>query len=190
MNVLEICLRHNFAGTEGPRIYSETFYGTKKLVECEWGWGRVRDFEFERIFQSWLVNGLHDLLNLFTAYLKDVRESLEYVRTNETLSLEEKRRFFRGVNKNFGASALCLSGGAGFGYYHFGVIKAFLEADLLPRVVTGTSAGGLVAALTCTRTDDELRELLVPELANRITACEDGMRWVIRGIYMRHAEVV
>lgn len=30
-----------------------------------------------------------------------------------------------------------------------------------------------MAALVCTRTDDELRELLVPELADRITACEE-----------------
>lgn len=56
---------------------------------------------------------------------------------------------------------------------HFGVVKAFLEAGLLPRVITGTSAGGLVAALTCTRTDAELKQLLTPELACRITACED-----------------
>jgi predicted acylesterase/phospholipase RssA len=56
---------------------------------------------------------------------------------------------------------------------HFGVVKAFLDADLLPRVISGTSAGGLVAALVCTRTDAELKQLLVPELANRITACEE-----------------
>ena len=39
---------------------------------------------------------------------------------------------------------------------HFGVIKAFLEEGLLPRVISGTSAGGLAAALACTRTDEEL----------------------------------
>lgn len=89
-----------------------------------------------------------------------------------------------------GISALCLSGGASFGYCkyvlhymfllhkhstkdHFGVVKAFLDAGLLPRVITGTSAGGLIAALTCTRTDEELKTLLVPELADKITACED-----------------
>ena len=55
----------------------------------------------------------------------------------------------------------------------FGVIKAFLEAGLLPRIVTGTSAGGLVAALLCTRTDAELKQLLVPKLADKITACSD-----------------
>lgn len=48
-----------------------------------------------------------------------------------------------------------------------------MDDNLLPRVISGTSAGGLVAALVCTRTDDELRQLLVPELANRITACEE-----------------
>jgi predicted acylesterase/phospholipase RssA len=63
----------------------------------------------------------------------------------------------------------------------FGVIRAFLDADLLPRVITGTSAGGLVAALLCTRTNDELKELLVPELADKITACEDSFRvWFSR----------
>jgi predicted acylesterase/phospholipase RssA len=51
-----------------------------------------------------------------------------------------------------------------------------LDADLLPRVVTGTSAGGLVAALLCTRTDEELKELLIPRLAEKITACEDSFR--------------
>lgn len=57
---------------------------------------------------------------------------------------------------------------------HFGVAKAFLDADLLPRVITGTSAGGLVAALLCTRTDEELKHILIPELAQKITACEDS----------------
>lgn len=31
-----------------------------------------------------------------------------------------------------------------------------------------------MAALLCTRTDAELKDLLVPELANKITACEDS----------------
>lgn len=32
---------------------------------------------------------------------------------------------------------------AGFGYYHFGVVRALLDQDVLPRVVTGTSAGAI-----------------------------------------------
>ncbi|KAK8849542.1 hypothetical protein IAR55_004877 [Kwoniella newhampshirensis] len=109
------------------------------------------------------------------AHIQEVAACLDFVRTATDVTLEEKRAFFRAINKHYGSSALCLSGGASFGYYHFGVMKAFLEADLLPRVITGTSAGGLVAALLCTRTDDELKELLVPRLADKITACEDSI---------------
>lgn len=30
-----------------------------------------------------------------------------------------------------------------------------------------------MAALTCTRTDEELRQMLIPELADRISACSE-----------------
>ncbi|KAI0375647.1 patatin-domain-containing protein [Pilatotrama ljubarskyi] len=113
---------------------------------------------------------------LIESYIDEVEKALEYIRETPEISNEEKKRFFKSANTNLGTSALCLSGGASFGYYHFGVVKAFLDEDLLPRVISGTSAGGLVAALVCTRTDAELRELLVPELANRITACEEPFK--------------
>ena len=35
IGVLDVCLRPSFAGVEGVRLYSETFYGTKDLVEGE-----------------------------------------------------------------------------------------------------------------------------------------------------------
>jgi hypothetical protein len=39
----------------------------------------------------------------------------------------------------------------------------------------------LIATLTCTHTDDELREVLVPELANKINACEEPFNvWATR----------
>lgn len=64
---------------------------------------------------------------------------------------------------------------------HFGVVKAFLDAGLLPRVITGTSAGGLVASLVCTRTDEELKLLIVPELSAKITPCEEPLSvWIKR----------
>jgi hypothetical protein len=32
--ILEVCLRSNFAGIENPRLYSETYFGTKdRIVE-------------------------------------------------------------------------------------------------------------------------------------------------------------
>lgn len=56
-----------------------------------------------------------------------------------------------------------------------------MDAGLLPQVIAGTSAGGLVAALVCTRTNDELKALLIPELAHKITACEEPVEvWIKR----------
>lgn len=112
---------------------------------------------------------------LVEQYVEEVTACIDLVTTaDESLvSTRQKRRFFRVVSKNYGKSALCLSGGACFAYTHFGLVKALLDNDLLPLIISGTSGGGLIAALACTRTDDELRELLVPKLACKITACED-----------------
>ncbi|KAG8956859.1 hypothetical protein FRC04_000337 [Tulasnella sp. 424] len=148
LGVLEVCIRANFGGIESYRLYSETYYKTKDLIE---------------------------------AYTTEVEYALAYIRETPKLSIEEKRKFFRGANTNLGSSALCLSGGASFGYYHFGVVRAFLDAKMLPRVIAGTSAGGLIAALVCTHTDEELETLLVPKLADHITACEEPIRvWMTR----------
>lgn len=40
-----------------------------------------------------------------------------------------------------------LSGGAYLGYYHMGVIKALFAENLLPRVISGASAGSIMTAL-------------------------------------------
>ena len=48
-------------------------------------------------------------------------------------------------------------------------------------MITGTSAGGLIAAFMCCYTDEELKVLLRPELADRITACEESVSvWMKR----------
>lgn len=92
------------------------------------------------------------------------------------LDLEEKRSLFKRIHKNYGRTALCLSGGASFSYYHFGVIKALLDADLLPDIISGTSGGALIAALVATHTNDELKKILVPALASKITACSEPFK--------------
>jgi predicted acylesterase/phospholipase RssA len=139
----QICLRSNFGGTESAHLYSETYFGTKDVVQD---------------------------------YLEEVEASLSYIRTHEGMSIQEKQAFYRTISRHYGSTALCLSGGATLGYYHVGVAKALLDQDLLPRVVSGTSAGALVAALICCRTNEELKSLLVPELANKLTALEDDFK--------------
>ncbi|KAG5417305.1 hypothetical protein I9W82_004938 [Candida metapsilosis] len=111
--------------------------------------------------------------NLVQSYYEEVLRCIYIVADSSEVSPEVKYKFFKIVSKNFGKSALCLSGGATFAYTHFGVAKALLDAGLLPNIVSGTSGGGLIAALLCTRTDEELKKLLIPQLARKITACED-----------------
>ncbi|KAH0610480.1 uncharacterized protein H6S33_012007 [Morchella sextelata] len=74
----------------------------------------------------------------------------------------------------FGRTALLLSGGATFGMNHVGVMKALWEADLLPRIISGASAGSIVAAVLCTRTDDELPNILEEFPFGNLDVFEDG----------------
>ena len=60
----------------------------------------------------------------------------------------------------FGRSALLLSGGGTFGMSHIGVLKALWEEKLLPRIISGASAGSIVSAVVCTRVDEEVPQLL------------------------------
>ena len=88
--------------------------------------------------------------------------SEEYARN---LAMREKiTTFLKRARAAYGRTALCLSGGAMMGNYHFGAIKALLEVDLLPHIISGTSAGSVVGAMICTRTDEELLRDLKPEI--------------------------
>ena len=60
----------------------------------------------------------------------------------------------------FGRSTLVLQGGAIFGLCHLGVVKALHLRGLLPRIITGTATGALIAALVGIHTEDELLEFL------------------------------
>jgi len=59
---------------------------------------------------------------------------------------EQMIDFFRRARTAYGRTALCLSGGSTMGSYHFGHIRGLLEAGVLPNIISGTSAGSVVAA--------------------------------------------
>ena len=77
----------------------------------------------------------------------------------------EKRRFFSEVTQSYGRSSLMLSGGATLGLFHVGVVKALYREKVLPLVMSGSSAGSVVAATVGTRGHDELEDLLDPQNA-------------------------
>lgn len=146
--LVKACVKSNFAGVENPRLYSETYSGTKNLVQ---------------------------------EFIDEIHASLKVLLDTDKFSKEAKGQFFKHLDTNFGRTALSLSGGATFSYYHFGVVKALLDNNVLPEIITGTSGGALVAALVATRTDSELKQLLVPALAEKIKACHDGFpTWIRR----------
>lgn len=146
--LLQSCIKNNFVGVENPRLYSETYIGTKRLVQ---------DF------------------------IDEVEKCLETVLNSDQIDEKEKSSFFRHLELNYGRTALCLSGGGTFAYYHFGVVKALRDAHAIPEIITGTSGGALVAALIGTRSDDELKKLLVPALAHRMKVSQDKFTtWALR----------
>lgn len=51
-----------------------------------------------------------------------------------------------------GRTALMLSGGAIMGMYHIGVVQALIEADLMPKIIAGSSAGSIIASIIATHT--------------------------------------
>ncbi|KAL2815846.1 acyl transferase/acyl hydrolase/lysophospholipase [Aspergillus cavernicola] len=119
--------------------------------------------------------------DLVQGYVDEVHACIKVVSESRQVSDGDKYHHFKHLDTNFGRTALCLSGGATFAYYHFGVVRALLDNEVLPSIITGTSGGALVAALVGTRTDEELKELLVPALAHRIRACsEDFTTWMLR----------
>ena len=96
--------------------------------------------------------------NLVTEYTRELAGALELIAEvdDETIPLAEKLEFFRRASHCFGRTAIMFSGGGALGPFHVGVCKALIEQGLLPNVISGASAGSIVAAILGTRSDDEI----------------------------------
>lgn len=133
LNLVRTSLSRDLGGMENVRLYKLSYIGTKDLIEryIDSTLATIRDL-VEKSKHS-LPDGLET---------KDILEQVVYAR------------------QAFGRSALLLSGGATFGMNHIGVLKALFEAHLLPRIISGASAGSIVCAVVCTRTDEEIPDVL------------------------------
>jgi predicted acylesterase/phospholipase RssA len=79
--------------------------------------------------------------------------------------------FLKRARAAYGRTALCLSGGAMMGLYHFGHLLGLMETDCLPHIISGTSAGSVIGSIICTRTDEELKRDLTPEVLGTKMKC-------------------
>lgn len=100
--------------------------------------------------------------DLITEYIDAVCEGLARLAVcpDSAVSRADKRDLLDRALLSFGSSALLLSGGGVYGNFHVGVVKVLVEQDLLPKVISGSSAGALIAAIIGTHTQTELRRAL------------------------------
>lgn len=98
---------------------------------------------------------------LIEDYVEQVCASLLHICDSpiDDMPWQKKLRFFEEIKQSYGQPALMLSGGATLGLFHIGVCKALHEQGLLPQVISGSSAGSLMAAMIGTHTDKELVDL-------------------------------
>lgn len=118
--------------------------------------------------------------HLIEDYVEEICSALRTIASvdESEINSEEKFDFFNRASHCFGRSALMLSGGGSLGHFHIGVAKALLEQDLLPSVISGASAGSVVAAILGTRTNDELLEFMTPE--NMVAEAREEATWFNR----------
>ncbi|OQR87809.1 patatin-like phospholipase [Achlya hypogyna] len=134
-------------GLGSPSLYGVSHIGTKHIV----------DEYMETILESM------DLV--LRAHGNERGGSFDDVSKQE-ISVDNKLAFFSETRHAFGRSALMLSGGGGLGLYHSGIIKTLVDEDMLPTVISGASAGSIVAGCVGVRTDEELPDLFTTESLN------------------------
>jgi len=104
--------------------------------------------------------------NLSAALRRLVEPPPEGLPAPSVPQLEKRLSFLTASQLSVGHTALCLSGGGALAMYHMGVVKALLEQRLLPRVISGTSGGSIVAGFLAQRTDEEmLADVCVPTVS-------------------------
>ncbi|KAJ9606498.1 Lipase 5 [Cladophialophora chaetospira] len=131
--ILRTGLSRDLGGMNSLRLYKHSWFGTKKLI----------DEYIETVLQS--VETFSE-----TSSRNDIPTT--EVRLHQQ-SLEDALKFF-------GRSALTLSGGALLGMKHVGVVKTLWEAELLPEIISGASAGSIVAGIVGSSTDERMEEVL------------------------------
>ncbi|KAF3909228.1 hypothetical protein ABW20_dc0103548 [Dactylellina cionopaga] len=125
-------LTRHLGGMGNVELYRHSYTGTKYLIE------------------SYIETTLATLDALINAPPS----------TNPQTSPKKILESLVATRQSFGRTALLLSGGATFGMTHIGVLKSLWEADLLPRIISGSSAGAIVASVLCVRTDNEIPHTL------------------------------
>ncbi|CAG8982762.1 hypothetical protein HYALB_00001043 [Hymenoscyphus albidus] len=139
VNLLRSGLVRNLGNISTPRLFNRAFAGTKLLIED---------------YITQVAQAIVDVTKLTTSPGADGSGGIQGFSSQAKLDLLHDTR------QAFGRSTLVLQGGSIFGLCHLGVVKALFSRGLLPRIVTGTATGALIAALVGIHTEDELPQFL------------------------------
>jgi TAG lipase/lysophosphatidylethanolamine acyltransferase len=134
VNLIRSGLVRNLGNITAPRLYNRAYAGTKNLIE-----------------------------DYVTGVTRCVKYITEYPTTGNNDSMftsQTKLDVLHDTRLAFGRTVLVLQGGAMFGLCHLGVIKALHLRGLLPRIISGTATGALIAALVCVHSESELLGVL------------------------------
>lgn len=99
--------------------------------------------------------------HLIEEYVDELVDALRQIANvgEDVIDWHDKIDFFHRASLCFGRSALMLSGAGSLGHFHAGVVKTLLDNKLLPDVISGSSAGSIIAAILGTHSDAELKVL-------------------------------
>lgn len=140
VNLLRSGLVRNLGNISAPRLFNRAFAGTKLLIED---------------YITQVAQAVTDVTHLPTTPGAEGNNG-----SVAGFSSQAKLDLLHDTRQAFGRSTLVLQGGAIFGLCHLGVVKALFNRGLLPRIVTGTATGALIAALVGIHTEDELPKFL------------------------------
>jgi hypothetical protein len=158
MRYLRSRLLRNIGGITNSRLYydnSRHFVSNfpDPLPDCPGNY--YRNHDIATLPELCCRVGTKDLIE---SYHSEVIRGLDTILTDQSIPIHTKLAFFRETRHSYGRSALLLNGGANLGF-HLGIVKALLEIDALPQIISGSSVGAIFAALTCSRTDSQLQRI-------------------------------
>ncbi|KAL3435295.1 hypothetical protein BDV09DRAFT_168185 [Aspergillus tetrazonus] len=133
-NLLRSGLVRNLGNITSPKLFLHANAGTKLLID---------DYITQVALSIQHVTALH------TAPVHD-----------SGFTSQAKVELLHDTRQAFGRSTLLLQGGSIFGLCHLGVVKALHLQGLLPRIITGTATGALIAALVGVHNEEELLDIL------------------------------
>jgi TAG lipase / lysophosphatidylethanolamine acyltransferase len=151
VNLLRSGLVRNLGNITSPKLFNRSFAGTKYLIE-------------EYVAQ--VAEALDDFRRLpTTPAALDAAGAGGGIAGGGAyggmaVTTQMKMDFIHDTRQAFGRSTLVLQGGSIFGICHLGVVKALFLRGLLPRIITGTATGALIAALVSVHTEEELPGVL------------------------------